>query len=253
MPEPLANADHHPARRGPSIRLLLLLTAVFAACVLAGTSYIAPALWRQHEAADWIWPTAAARADVATHPYLFQGTFRHRGDEIGFEPGGISPWLGGPRRVVLVIRIEGVLPAPGHVAAVSQALAQQWARDDGVVDGLQLDFDAPAATLRTYGDFLADVHQRLPKSWAFSITGLGSWLFDAPLSLRRDVAAQVDFIAFQFYRGRRPIRQPERYLARLRRSGVNYKIGLLPSQRDASWLPWLNLDAGFRGYLYFYG
>lgn len=232
-----------------------VILAVIAAMVVGGVAgalcRIAPVLASQEPTGYWVWPTTSKSAIPTGPRYFFQGTIKDNHGTVVFEPGGISPSVGGPRHVYLVLRIEGVLPDSDIVASSLKSIASKWERDAIVVDGVQLDFDAPAAALSQYGSFLGSVRLVLPANWEFSITGLGSWLFDAPEAVRKSIASNVDYIAFQFYSGTHSIRHPEWYIRRLMQLGVNFKVGLLPSQAGASWLPRLILAQHFKGYMYF--
>lgn len=219
--------------------------------MIGASCRVVPTLIARDPVSYWVWPTRYIDANLRGPQYLFQGTIHNRHGQLRFDRGGLFPALDGPTHISIVLRIEGVLPDAPYVVAVARHVAFQWETAGTHVDGVQLDFDAPAAGLSQYGHLLAQVRYALPARYRFSITGLGSWLFDAPQSVRQAISSHVDYVAFQFYQGSHSIRDPGKYLQRLLSLGINFKIGLLPSQANAGWLPPFILTPRFKGLMYF--
>lgn len=222
--------------------------------VVGASCRVVPVLITRDPVSYWVWPTIGygpLDAEVSGPQYLFQGTIHDSHGRLHFDRGGIFPALHGPAHVSIVLRIEGVLPDADFVAGIARQVAHRWEEMGTQVDGVQLDFDAPAAGLDQYGQLLGQVRQALPRQYRFSITGLGSWLFDAPASVREAISSHVDYVAFQFYQGSHPLRDPARYLNRLLSLNINFKIGLLPFQANAAWLPSFIMTPKFKGYMYF--
>lgn len=98
------------------------------------------------------------------------------------------------RPVRPVIRLDGRLAAldAADIAQRTAAILKAWQAAGVHVDGVEIDFDCPAARLGDYATLLAAIRPSLPPGATLSITALPSWL-DAP-SLAGVIAASDEAV-----------------------------------------------------------
>jgi hypothetical protein len=100
------------------------------------------------------------------------------------------------RRVVLVVRIDGQLPAWDGDALRDDlaALLARW-RDQPIA-GIEIDHDCGTARLAAYAEFLTRLRTTMPAALRLSITALPAWL---PAPVLDDVLAAVDEAVLQVH------------------------------------------------------
>jgi len=130
------------------------------------------------------------------------------------------------------------------------AQLKRWRGAGNPVVGVQIDFDARTRYLAEYADFLRDFRRRLPADYRLSITGLLDWSSNAEPAAIDQLKGVVDEVVVQTYQGRRTIPDYERYLPRVARLQLPFRIGLAQygEWRAPDYLahsPW------FRGYVVF--
>ena len=135
--------------------------------------------------------------------------------------------------VWMVVRVETLAWTPEVYAQVAAAL-QRWRDAGNKVVGLQIDFDARTRHLQEYAAFLADLRRRLPADCRLGITGLLDWSANGDPAGLAALAGVVDEVVLQIYQGRHVIPGYERYLARLDRLAIPFRIGLL---QGGDWQP----------------
>lgn len=130
------------------------------------------------------------------------------------------------------------------------AQLRRWREAGNPVVGVQIDFDARTRYLAEYADFLRDFRHRLPANYRLSITGLLDWSSNAEPAAIDQLKGVVDEVVVQTYQGRKTIPGYERYLPRVARLQLPFRIGLAqygewqaPAYLERS--PW------FRGYVVF--
>ena len=210
---------------------------------------------RVPDADCWLWPGASPRrCDENARVYLLQGHFYRSGrfEEQGPLPGR-APREG--RELVPVYRMER-LPANGVLQAVAAPVIDAWQRRGWRVRGVQVDFDSPTAKLDRYTHWVRLENDRFRRGGTggiTSVTGLADWLVSGRpadlLSLNR--AAGV--IAFMFYHQGRGIEPLQRYTDALARSGLRFRLGLLPAQRHDRRFAAPRAAPGYLGDIVFHG
>ncbi len=151
--------------------------------------------------------------------------------------------------VWIVYRVETLRWTPEiHAQLLSQL--RRWRRAGNRVVGVQIDFDARTRHLDEYALFLKDLRARLPVDCRLGITGLLDWSANGDPEGLAALAGVVDEVVLQIYQGRRVIPGYQRYLARLDRLTLPFRIGLL---QGGEWTPPSSLKAHpyFRGYVVF--
>ena len=153
------------------------------------------------------------------------------------------------KQVWLVVRADTLRWPESAYGTVGRRLAQ-WRAAGSDLQGLQLDFDARTRHLEEYAAFLQGLRNRLPAGYRLSVTGLLDWSANGDPEGLRALEGVVDEVVLQIYQGRRVIPGYARYLQRLDRLNVPFRIGLL---QDGEWTPPPSLAAHpkFRGYVVF--
>ena len=116
----------------------------------------------------------------------------------------------------------------GEILAACRDATAQGVR----VEGIQLDYDAPTASLPEYARFLQGLAPLLPSEWALSITALPTWLAESAFA---DLVGGLDYYVLQVHSFERPgsIETPlvlcdtariPGYVKRAERLGVPYFI-----------------------------
>ncbi|MBL8261407.1 MAG: DUF3142 domain-containing protein [Xanthomonadaceae bacterium] len=151
--------------------------------------------------------------------------------------------------VWIVYRVETLRWTP-QVHAQVLAQIERWRLAGNRLVGVQIDFDARTRHLDEYATFLRDLRKRLPARYKLGITGLLDWSANGDPEGLRALEGVVDEIVLQIYQGRRVIPGYARYLQRLDRLNVPFRIGLL---QGGEWTPPPSLAAHpkFRGYVVF--
>jgi hypothetical protein len=216
---------------------------------LAAALAIAPVEAGDHDA-FWLWAGVRPQPVLAQAKrlYILQGEVGARQPVRLHSQRAALPRIAGPE-VWLVVRVE-TLAWPPHL--YDQVLAQlgRWTRAGNKVAGLQIDFDARTRHLAGYAAFLHGLRDRLPQRYRFSITGLLDWSANGDPAGLAALAGVVDEVVLQIYQGRRVIPGYERYLTRLERLPLPFRIGLV---QGGDWTPPPGLAANpnYRGTVVF--
>ena len=247
-----SRSGRHPVPA--ALRLAVPLAAVMslAAGAPADTASRAPGVT---DADCWLWPGAAARRCAGNaRVYLLQGHFHRTGRfEAQGPPPGRAPRAG--RELVPVYRMDR-LPANGALAAVATPVMDAWRRRGWQVTGVQVDFDSPTAKLARYARWIRLENERFAhagRDGITSVTGLGDWLVSARPADLRALARAAGVIAFMFYHRGRGIEPLGGYVDALARSGLDFRLGLLPAQAHARGFDALRTAPGYRGDIVFHG
>ena len=210
---------------------------------------------RLPDADCWLWPGASPRrCGERARVYLLQGHFYRDGHfEVQGPLPGRAPREG--REMVLVYRMDR-LPPNGALRAVAAPVIDAWRRRGWRMRGVQVDFDSPSAKLVRYARWIRlenDRFRRAGEDGITSVTGLGDWLVSGrPADLRSlDRAAGV--IAFMFYHQGRGIDPLQGFIDALARSGLRFRLGLLPAQRRDRRFAVLREKSGYLGDIVFHG
>ena len=130
------------------------------------------------------------------------------------------------------------------------AQLRRWQRAGNPLLGVQIDFDARTRYLHEYVAFLRDFRRRLPIEYRLSITGLLDWSSNAEPATINELKDVVDEVVVQTYQGRRTIPDYQRYLPRVARLQLPFRIGL--AQYGQWQAPeYLERSPWFRGYVVF--
>lgn len=130
------------------------------------------------------------------------------------------------------------------------AQLRRWRSAGNPLVGVQIDFDARTRYLGEYADFLRDFRRRLPAEYRLSITGLLDWSSNAEPAAIDQLKGVVDEVVVQTYQGRQTIPDYERYLPRVARLQLPFRIGLAQYGRWQA-PDYLERSPWFRGYVVF--
>ena len=127
---------------------------------------------------------------------------------------------------------------------------QSWKLNGNNLVGLQIDFDAGTKHLENYATFLALLRTKLPQEFKLGVTGLLDWSANGDPTGLDALAAIVDEVVLQIYQGRKVIPGYGKYLTRLDKLKVPFRIGLL---QGGDWQAPQSLmtNPNFRGYVVF--
>lgn len=229
------------ARCGIGIAALLL-----SACtVTPPTPRVDPARYDEF----WLWPgvppiPAMARARTV---YLLGGEIR-RGS-----PDRIIPLRATPHvrhaALWLVYRAESLDWGPQVVPTMRATLAR-WRDAGNRVEGVQIDFDSGTRGLSGYAAFLRRLRSALPADAKLSVTGLLDGAANGDPAALASLDGVVDELVIQTYQGTTTVADVDRYLPRLARVPVPFKLGLV---EGGEWREPAGLRANpkFRGYVVF--
>jgi hypothetical protein len=151
--------------------------------------------------------------------------------------------------VWMVVRVETLDWSPTLYTQVLADLAR-WRQAGNRIVGLQVDFDAHTRHLEEYAAFLKGLRRRLPADCKLGITGLLDWSSHGDPQGLDALAGAVDEVVLQIYQGRHVIPGYARYLTRLSRLKIPFRIGLL---EGGDWQQPANLASNpyFRGFVVF--
>lgn len=198
----------------------------------------------------WLWAGVKSQPLLAgaKRLYLLQGQVGAREPVRLIAQRPAIPRIGRPE-VWMVVRAE-TLTWPATVYRQLSIQLARWRAAGNRVIGIQIDFDARTRHLDSYASFLADLRRRLPPDCRLGITGLLDWSANGDPKGLDALAGTVDEVVLQIYQGRRTIPGYERYLARLGRFRIPFRIGLI---QHGDWTPPGGLEANpmFRGYVVF--
>jgi hypothetical protein len=200
--------------------------------------------------AFWLWAGVKPQPLLARarRVYLLQGQVGARPPIRLIAQRPAIPRVRGPE-VWMVVRVETLAWPP---LVYDQVLAQlaRWRAAGNRVAGLQIDFDARTRHLQDYAIFLQGLRRRLPADCRLGITGLLDWSSNGDPAGLAALAGTVDDVVLQVYQGRHTIPGYERYLARLDRLNIPFRIGLI---QGGAWQapPGLERNPYFRGYVVF--
>nr|WP_025131703.1 DUF3142 domain-containing protein [Pseudomonas sp. PH1b]BFD38865.1 DUF3142 domain-containing protein [Pseudomonas sp. FFPRI_1] len=208
----------------------------------------------QHDA-FWLWSGVKPQPVLAQARtlYILQGQVsrsrRHPARGVELIAQGLPVSRLSQEQVWVVYRAH-TLAWPETVYRQLLGQVQRWQAAGNPVVGIQIDFDSSTRDLASYAEFLQDLRRRLPAHYRLSITGLMDWGSNADPQAIGQLKGVVDEVVVQTYQGRTSIPDYARYLPRLDRMGLPYKVGLIqggewqePESLRAS--PW------FKGYVVF--
>jgi len=198
----------------------------------------------------WLWAGVKSQPLLAKAKrlYLLQGQVGVREPIRLVAQRAAIPRLNGPE-VWMVVRVE-TLAWPPQVYRQLLIQLLRWRAAGNRVTGIQIDFDARTRRLESYASFLADLRRRLPRDCKLGITGLLDWSANGDPKGLDALAGTVDEVVLQIYQGRHSIPGYERYLARLERFRIPFRIGL-PQGGEWRVPAGLETNTMFRGYVVF--
>lgn len=207
----------------------------------------------EHDA-FWLWSGVAAQPVLAqAHTlYVLQGQVsapRRKDGRARLIAQGIAiPRLS--QGEVWVVYRAHTLRWNEDIYRTLQSQLRRWRAAGNPVVGVQIDFDARTRYLDEYVDFLQDLRRRLPPECRLSITGLMDWGSNAAPETINRLAGVVDEVVVQTYQGRHTIPDYQRYLPRVARLQLPFRIGL--AQYGEWQAPdYLAQSPWFRGYVVF--
>ena len=198
----------------------------------------------------WLWAGVRSQPLLgsARRLYLLQGQVGAREPIRLASQRAAIPHIRGPE-LWMVVRVETLAwPAPVYRQLLTQLA--RWRAAGNRVTGIQIDFDARTRHLGDYASFVAELRRRLPGDCRLGITGLLDWSANGDPKGLDALASTVDEVVLQIYQGRHSIPGYERYLARLGRFRIPFRIGL---PQGGEWHPPAGLETNpmFRGYVIF--
>src|SRR4051794_8080030 len=203
----------------------LAALAMLALALIATPSRASPVDARDYDS-FWLWAGVKPQPLLAKarRLYLLQGEVGLREPIRLIAQRAAIPRLSGPD-VWMVVRVE-TLDWPPQVYRQLLIQLARWRAAGNRVAGIQIDFDARTRRLTSYASFLADLRRRLPRDCKLGITGLLDWSANGDPKGLDALAGTVDEVVLQIYQGRHSIPGYERYLARLERFRIPFRIGL---------------------------
>lgn len=197
--------------------------------------------------AFFVWAGVTPSAEVTRRAktlYLLAGEVRRDGRYVALRA---TPRVR-TREVWLVVRAARLDWSP----ALEQRLVSEldrW-RAAGPVTGLQVDFDASTRGLDRYAAFLTGLRQRLPARYRLSVTGLMDWSANGDPAALAALRGVVDEIVVQSYQGRHTIPGYNRYLAKMARVPVPFRVAVV---QGGGWTepPGLAASPNYRGTVVF--
>ena len=198
----------------------------------------------------WLWAGVEPQGVLsgARELYLLAGEVSNRGRPHLISQRSATPHVAGAD-VWIVYRAQTI---DWNDAVLDDVLAhvESWRAAGNRVVGLQIDFDAGTRHLERYAEFLGEIRARLPSQYRLGVTGLLDWSANGDPAGLDALAGVVDEVVLQIYQGRHVIPGYGRYLAKLDRMKVAFRIGLL---QGGEWQtpPLLALNDKFRGYVVF--
>ncbi len=187
----------------------------------------------EHDA-FWLWAGVRPQPALAAAKrlYLMEGEVTRREPVRLASRRPAIPHVEGAE-VWLVVRTE-TLAWPRQAFSTLLAEILRWRAAGNRVVGIQIDFDARTRHLDEYARFLADVRRQLPRDCRLGITGLLDWSANGDPAALAALRGIVDEAVLQIYQGRHVIPGYERYLAKLDRVPIPFRIGLL---QGGEWQP----------------
>lgn len=180
--------------------------------------------------------------------YLLAGEVRGD-DNRRFVPLRPAVPHAGKTALWLVLRVERIDWHPALTDQLVRELAR-WKQAGNRVEGVQIDFDAATRGIGDYARFLSALRQRLPKDCKLSVTGLLDWGANADPAALDALVGVADEVVIQTYQGRATIPGYARYVGKLHRLPIPYRIGLVEGGLWAA-PPGLESDPQFKGYVVF--
>ena len=234
----------------------LVRSLIAALLLLAGAPNAGAAVVRAEQYDSfWLWGGVKPQPVLAKaqNLYILQGqvvekTFGEARRTMIIAQGMSVPQL--TRGAVwLVYRAETLRWSPA-VIRVLMARVERWRLAGNPVTGLQVDFDVRTRCLAEYVAFLRELRAQLPADCRLGITGLLDWSSNGDVGTINGLRNIVDEVIIQTYQGRATIPDHARYLPRLKRLTIPFKIGLL---QNGHWQPPEGFEANpwFRGYVVF--
>jgi hypothetical protein len=200
--------------------------------------------------AVWLWAGVKPQPALATAKrlYLLQGQVE-QGDPVRLVAQRPAIPRLGQRELWMVVRVE-TLDWPPLVYRQVLAALVRWRAAGNRVVGIQIDFDARTRHLTEYAAFLRELRARLPADCRLGITGLLDWSANGDPRGLDALSGVVDEAVLQIYQGDQVIPGYGRYLAKLGRMTLPFRIGLL---QGGEWQapPELEANPRFRGYVVF--
>ncbi len=228
----------------------LAVVSVLALALIATPSRTASPVKAGDYDSFWLWAGVQSQPLLAKAKrlYLLQGQVGRREPIRLAAQRAAIPHIRGPE-VWMVVRVETLAWPPGVYRQLPVQL-DRWRAAGNRVTGIQIDFDARTRHLENYASFLADLRRRLRADCKLGITGLLDWSANGDPRGLDALASTVDEVVLQIYQGRHTIAGYERYLARLGRFQIPFRIGLI---QHGDWQPPAGLDTNpmFRGYVVF--
>lgn len=163
-------------------------------------------------------PAVSARARTL---YLLAGEVRRDGRYVALRA---TPQIRGAE-VWLVIRAAHLDWSPALKRRILAEL-DRWAAGNRLA-GLQVDFDASTRGLDRYATFLKDLRRDLPPQYRLSVTGLMDWSANGDPAALAGLKGVVDEIVVQSYQGRHTIPGYDRYLAKMARLPVPFRVAVV--------------------------
>jgi hypothetical protein len=225
--------------------LAIISVMILASCAQKPSDRVDPADYE----AFWLWAGVMPQPVLARAKtvYLLSGEVRREsGTFVNLRPA--TPRLGVPN-LWLVVRVDTLRWKQGTTARLKNEVSR-WRAGGNNVRGVQIDFDARTRHLDEYARFLQAFRSDLSPSTRLSVTGLMDWGVNGDPIALGSLKGVVDEMVIQTYQGRQTVPNYEKYIGRLSRLSIPFKIGLV---QGGEWRadPSLKRTPHFRGYVVF--
>ncbi|MEB3702531.1 DUF3142 domain-containing protein [Candidatus Bealeia paramacronuclearis] len=227
------------------------LVACFSLLILGAGSWFYLQSQKNFPVDYWIWAGIRPEKGMENSVfYIYQGILRKNEERVSYERLGLFPHPT-VHKIYIVYRISGGLPHPKDLMKLFERNAALWIHHNVKVVGLQLDFDSPTSKLLVYNDFLSQVKSLLKPEYQLSITGLGDWILFGQKESLRALAKNTDEIIFQLYQDRQHFSDIKKYIHKLARIDIPFKVGLLNHQTPNIYINQLQTSPYFKGVVLF--
>jgi len=177
----------------------------------------------------WLWAGVRTRPEIASAKtiYLLQGevALEAPGGSISIKPQGGAQPAPHHQDLWIVYRVGTLEWSPDVFASLIRKYSN-WKAVSGKIHGVQIDFDAGTRNLANYVEFLKSLRQQLPQGCKVSVTGLMDWAANANTDEINKLSGVVDEVVFQTYRKDKTVDDIDKYLRKMERIQIPFKIGL---------------------------
>lgn len=236
-----------------SVCIILCYIFALTACKPSQSAQASESINANNYESFWIWGNikSASYLSQAKELYILQGNihFDRSTKQSILTAQGIAPIRMPHQKIWLVYRNHHLNWKNNELISILQRV-KRWENIDNRIEGIQIDFDAKTQNLHDYAVFLTQLRSQLPRKYKLSITGLMDWSNLQNTKTLQLLRQSIDEIAIQTYQGSTTIPNYPKYLNKIAKLNLPFKIGLVQyGQWDRS-VDFTN-NPHFKGYIVF--